>query len=351
MLVPLVLLRRFLLGDVAAQFDALDAGLPELQQVPAKWTLLGYPLADVLALAAAGTGMCLSASLTYCCSTAPQQYQFLPPGEWLACAAAVLNNLPQELHKHWLWAIAATALAGLPTLAWTSGRRALPLSAKVMLALLVPAATSLAFMTSLNHVHRSNYGHYIFVSVFLWQGACVLFAVLQWTAVLPDTRRVRMAPYGLLALFCLVAAARHGRPGVDVVRHVLDENIGQHTAELLAERCTHVTGDYWHVWPTMFHANLVLADQGRNEPIWGIAQRCLPTADRWSRVPLAETRIAEIIGDEEPAEATMRNYGVPPLLLDYECKTIRVLHPTLPLSESWPARQLKFKAAPVASNE
>jgi len=148
-------------------------------------------------------------------------------------------------------------------------------------------------------------------------------------------------PWALLAVLLIVVAARHGRPGVDVVRAALRDSIGKYTPEVLDSGCTHVAGEYWHVWPTMFYANLILADRGEPARVWGLAFRCQPTSERWARVPPADTRIAEIIGDEPHTASTLADYRLPPLVCERELKTIRVMRPTVPLSASLPVKSTR----------
>jgi hypothetical protein len=347
-LVPLVLLRPFLLGDVAGEFDRAEVDrekvadaspqpFPAKANLPTSWAgrlIQSYAPGDYLMVAATGSGLLLSMAVSRFCSTFQEPYGFLSPGEWFECATNLIKNLPLALDWRWLNAIALLALAGLIPLAWPAGRRALPGSLRLALGLLLPALVQFAFISSIDHVHRTDYSRYAFASIFLWQGAFILFAVVQWTAVLPDRKLLRLAPFALVTLVCVAAALRHGRPGIDVVRASLAETAGKHTAEILAERCSHVTGDYYNVWPAVFHANLTLADQGSPETVWAIAQRASITADRWTRVPLAETRIAEIIGDEQFSRPTLTMYGIEPFVVSRESTTIRVLCPMLPLAET-----------------
>jgi hypothetical protein len=218
---------------------------------------------------------------------------------------------------------------------WVDGRRALPVSAGVSLALVASAAVQFAFITSLDHVHRTNFGHYAFGAVMLWQAACLSFCVLQWAAVAStESRAARAIPWGLLTLFFIVAAARHGRPGVDVVRAALADGIGKYSTAVLDARASHVIGSYTDVWTTVFHANLLLVERGSREQVWGISTRAAPTADRWTATPLAETHIAEIVGEEAEAEAALARYGVPPLEMEREAGIIRLKRPVAPLSAS-----------------
>ena len=101
---------------------------------------------------------------------------------------------------------------------------------------------------------------------------------------------------------------------------------------MLEQHCTHVTGDYYRVWPAVFHANLALVERGTEATVWGIAQRSLPTADRWTQVPLAETRIAQIVGDEASSQRDLKALGIEPVFVAYEGRGIRVLRPAAPLS-------------------
>ncbi len=290
-----------------------------------------------MALGATITGLALSMALSKFASIDQEPYAILSPGEWLACAGGVLRNMPDELHGGYLAAIFLFAASGFVALAWPQGRKALAASAAMPLALLAAAAVQFAFMTSLDHVHQSDYGHYVFASVFLWQGACVAFAVSQWAAVVPaESVHVRRLPYGLVALLCVVTMARYGRVGEQVVRKALDDRAGKFTAETLDARCTHVIGDYWRVWPTVFHANLRLADQGSSRVVWGITQRSRPTMRCWSRVPESDTRIASILGDEGNAWAFAEHYRLPPLVELGRGQRIRVLTPTQPLAARWP---------------
>jgi hypothetical protein len=58
-------------------------------------------------------------------------------------------------------------------------------------------------------------------------------------------------------------------------------------------------------------------------------------------VPAADTRIAEIIGDEPHALSTLKAYGLPPLALERELTAIRVMRPTVPLSASLPVQRTR----------
>src|SRR5262249_61076806 len=66
------------------------------------------------------------------------------------------------------------------------------------------------------------------------------------------------------------AVAGYGLPSPAGVRADLDRLLGTRTEDILAGRCTHVAGDYWKVWPAVFHANLVLYERAESRTVWGV---------------------------------------------------------------------------------
>ena len=227
----LVLLRRWLLADAAAEFDEGDrpivlpgiepsAAVEPAGPLPARrWRALagasprGYSAADWVALAAIASGLVISVAVSRLACDVQQEYGFLGPRDWLACVAGVLAEIPQELDPRWLLLTALTGASGLATLRWAAGRRMAGRSALIVLGLMLPAIVHFAFMTSLDHVHRTHYARYVYPGIFLWQGAMLTFAVVQWTAILPDSAALRRVPYALLVLVCALTAVRQGMPG------------------------------------------------------------------------------------------------------------------------------------------
>ena len=49
--------------------------------------------------------------------------------------------------------------------------------------LLLAAAVQYAFMSSIDHVQANRSARYVMMAVFLWQGAFIGFAVVQWSAL------------------------------------------------------------------------------------------------------------------------------------------------------------------------
>src|SRR5262249_19733539 len=65
----------------------------------------------------------------------------------------------------------------------------------------------------------------------------------------------------------------YGQPSASAVRACLDERLGGATEAILESGCTHVAGDYWRVWPAVFHANWKLREHGETRAIWGVTYR------------------------------------------------------------------------------
>jgi hypothetical protein len=263
----------------------------------------------------------------------PKPYHFLPPRAWLACAFDMYRQLHVYLHHRWFGAVEITAGLGLLSAAWPAGRRALRMSLPMVAGLLVAATVQYAFMSSLDHVRLNHSARYVILPVLLWQAALLGFAVIQIGAVLPATRLSRALPLSLAVAMTLVVAIRHGLPSTAVVRAELEASLGRYSDEILAAGCTHVTGDYWHVWPAVFHANMRLADRQSARRVWGIAERSRPTQPKWRAIPWSDARIGEIVGDERQAAEFLARYGVPSLVERERRSVIRVLS----LSADWNA--------------
>src|SRR5207302_6490489 len=50
---------------------------------------------------------------------------------------------------------------------------------------------------------------------------------------------------------------------------------------VLAAGCTYIAGDYWTVWPAVFHANLTLHERGESRVVWGVTFRGQPASTLW----------------------------------------------------------------------
>jgi hypothetical protein len=206
-------------------------------------------------------------------------------------------------------------------------RRAARVSLRVAAGLLFVAAVQYAFMSSIDHVLASHSARYTLMALFFWQAALVSFSVIQVGAVLPAIVASRRLHLALTAAMVLAVAVTHGWPSRGVVRAAIDRSCGRYTDDVLAAGCTHLAGDYWRVWTTMFHANLRLADQQAPRRVWGISHRCEPTAKYWRQIPKSEMRIGEIVGDEAQSAAFRQWYRAPTVVAREQVGAVRVLCP------------------------
>ena len=194
------------------------------------------------------------------------------------------NSLDGTFDRRWFRTIELAAVVGVATLAFPAGRRAVHVSLPIAAVLLAVAAVQFAFMSSINHVLESRSPRYLMMAVFFWQAACVGFCVVQLAAVLPRVCRASTVAATLAVAMIVAAGIAHGRPGSDVVRAEIDRSLGRFTDDILAARCTHVTGDYWRAWTAMFHVNLRLAEAGSPRRVWAICHRSRATAKYWQTI-------------------------------------------------------------------
>jgi hypothetical protein len=165
------------------------------------------------------------------------------------------------------------------------------------------------------YVVRYAFPSLLFIAVLL-----AMLAAAPFMAIRPD----RVSPLAmLLAVSLLVAALRaYGVPAALRPREDIDRLFGRATPELLGAHTKVVVGDYWKVWPAVFHANLVGYGLGQREPIYGLTYRGSVTHPFWQSIPPTELRVAALSGDAEASRY---------LLLLGLCPTRIEQHPSIDL--------------------
>ena len=88
-----------------------------------------------------------------------------------------------------------------------------------------------------------------------------------------------------------------------------------------------MAGDYWKVWPTVYHANLMLREQGESRTIWGITLKGEVTRAQWKHMPMEKLRIAIPLDDKEAAQTWLQALQLPPMVEVERRSTIYVLRP------------------------
>jgi hypothetical protein len=210
-------------------------------------------------------------------------------------------------------------------------RAAFPLRAAAVLG--VAAVLSALALCTLQWV-RANHFHcrYGIPAVFFLLAALATPAAAPLSNALRGKARAVARVAAVVSLF-VAAAAGYGRPSLQRVRADLDNLRGlatyppgyirQRTAEVLADRCTHLAGRYAAVWPVIFQANLALYEQGSDRVVWGVAGRCLPTWEEWGRMAPDDIRLG-VLTEEGKLDADGEFYlqgFFPPMAVEEKRQT------------------------------
>ena len=200
----------------------------------------------------------------------------------------------------WAAPLAIETVLGLGGLAgW--GKRLRPEVGRSALALLMTAVVLGLLMGTRRWVAINEYSfRYLFPSAILAQTALAGLATSSLRIAAPQKLWSRLAS-SMFASLVLVAAAAwsYGWPSVATVRRDLDQKFGAMTEDLLAARATCLAGNYWTVWPAVFHANMTLRDRGESRMVWGLTFRSQPSYERWRDRLDDDCRVAMPRGDGE----------------------------------------------------
>jgi hypothetical protein len=238
--------------------------------------------------------------------------QLLPPGEWAHAVASLARSVA------WAWGswpvfLAAATVAGIALLSHPELR---PHRRPALLraAALAAAAISYACVIALLRWVSENAWHPRYFAP-----AAVLLQVSAVGLLAEALARFRATarPAGVAAflLVPIAAVAAWGAPSLAGVREDLDRVAGARTKAILAARCDLIAGDYWTVWPSVWHANAALAEKGEGRRTWGIAHRCSPTGPQWQALPREALRICVAHGEERKAERWLERCGAGPARL------------------------------------
>jgi hypothetical protein len=253
---------------------------------------------------------------------------FFPLSAWPALTARLLQRARSGAGPLWVAALATAAAVGL-LLPWGRAQDeaavAPRLAALLRAALLVLAALGSAVpIAGLRWVSANGFHpRYVALQLVLVHLAALwLLAEPLW--------RVRRARAPALAVALLLvplgAGLAYGRPSLARVRADLDDVAGARTADVLAARCDLVTGDYWSVWKTVWHAGWVASQRGLPGP-YGLCYRTTPTQRFWSARPPGELRICAVKGEDAEVERWLRAFRLWPAAVVEDRTTIRVLQP------------------------
>src|SRR5262249_6387978 len=149
-----------------------------------------------------------------------------------------------------------------------SRMQAFPIGAAAVV-LLIPAAAEFLFIGTREWAaSNDHHPRYLLGAVVSVQMILALLAVLPLAGWAAGRGRWVLGGLAALALFA-AATSRYGFPSPERPRRDIDARAGALTAELLAADVDAIGGEYWTVWPAVYHANLVRRDR----LMYGVADR------------------------------------------------------------------------------
>jgi hypothetical protein len=108
-------------------------------------------------------------------------------------------------------------------------------------------------------------------------------------AMRSETRAVPIA----VLLFCLTIGYSFGAPSIPGVWRSLDRVSSPDYENIRRLRCTHMVGDYWVAWRSVFYNRVHKIEP----PLWAVTLRSEATEPQWSKIPREERRYCGVCGD------------------------------------------------------
>ncbi len=258
-------------------------------------------------------GVCLDASLAASALYARKAYGgtdlgTVPEKNWPLGWRRLAEEAVHYLSPGWVAAVfvllaiaAVLSLLGKARGAFSSG-----------LALTAAALGELAVLGTSGWIHRQ-----LFDVRYLTSGLTALTVAgpaLFFCLILERMPAIWQRTANVLVLAALIPLTlfRFGPPSPARAREALDTGLGLHSPAVLASGATHVIGNFWRVWPAVFHANLLLDERGEKQKIWGITYRSAPTRSQWTPADWTRARFAGL-GPDSEIERERRRFGIPPL--------------------------------------
>jgi hypothetical protein len=104
-----------------------------------------------------------------------------------------------------------------------------------------------------------------------------------------------------------MVGAVYGVPSIARVSRRLDADLGRMTPEVITTGATAIAGDYWTVWPAVFHANLALARAHSDRHVYAVTYRSDATDALWYR-PHGSILVVGRPDDGSVAETAQRHH-------------------------------------------
>jgi hypothetical protein len=191
------------------------------------------------------------------------------PTAWLELLRTTAAGM---VHPAGLLVVALLALVAVVTL-WRDAPASESVGAAI--ASVVAACVYWVVVGTFEHVQLNEYyARYIYPSV-------LLAAVAATLLIAAASRRPRAAAAIACAAFVAGALFVYGVPSIRRVRKDMDRTIGVLTPAIDDAGATVVMGDYWTVWPAVFHANIARYERTGRVGVFGLAFRSEETDRQW----------------------------------------------------------------------
>jgi hypothetical protein len=302
---------------VADDRDGIGAAVTALALLTlASWVNIGVLVMLAIAAAIAGSrplrlmalaaaGAALAALAARYLASAHTVAALAQPRQWLEGWWQLLEGVAGVTDGPVAFVVIAIGAAGAAGWLWRTGGFAWrPVAAIALMAV----GTWLVIGTSLwVGMNRYSFRYMYPTLMILGVGVSTIF-----TALLPG-RRTNALTAAALAALSAVAIVRYGSPSASRIERRFDDRFGRETAAVLRSGATVIGGDYWRVWPAVFHVNLVLARTHVHARVFGLAIRSEETDALWK----SAGRQVLIAGwsDDRSFEAVAAEHGISTTLL------------------------------------
>ncbi|HEY1913665.1 MAG TPA: hypothetical protein VGG73_22245 [Vicinamibacterales bacterium] len=214
----------------------------------------------------------------------------LSPREWPHAWSQLLASVLTPLNHTVLFVIAVAATAGAIVLFLRRAER----RAVEMAAVLLATGMVHWLVTGTSSWVQINlyFPRYLYPSVAMAALAVGIIA----SALLEEWRR--WTPPILATALVALTIVDYGRPSLTALRTSLDKKFGAMTSDVLTSGAAVIGGDYWTVWPAVFHANLALYRQDRRAVVYALAFRSEITNPLWT-TRMTDIRVAAAPGDRK----------------------------------------------------
>jgi hypothetical protein len=143
---------------------------------------------------------------------------------------------------------------------------------------------------------------YLIPSLMIWIVSWVGLTMHLW----PKTGRVRPSFRFAGALLVVpLLILRFGTPSFHSLEHNLAERFDSEYGDVVKAQCTHVIGDYYRVWDSVFYSRII----GDRE-LWGITYRSGIIRDKWDLKRFSDPRICYWKNNEQEALDYLSEFSI-----------------------------------------